>query len=375
MDVIKYYIGSTEHVKIFVGICQLITAISASLLTFLVLVWGMYFACRAREFGKKVYYLKKQTDERCQEELANARVELIKSIFLTVICLAEVLDFINALSSINLHFNTRIPEKIHNNCTEFGFINEIELDPFIRYSIAVSITGILIYTSLIHTLTSYMANAYSEKRVVRLGRREKLLLLLLFTQIVVVWLSALYWRAFVFIVLLAAITIFPIHIFFFIKYSRQLYTALKRRTLDAWFEDTQQHKKLKGMCHEYKCGSIVYAVSTVLIGLTVSLLPIGTFERMVLVQKCWLNHLLDIQTDFDWLNSVYEKNKQTFSILGDITDISFNVFAVISVMFLFSLNVYILSQAVKRLVKRRRAYNTYTGTRTTELYRPLIGNK
>ena len=75
------------------------------------------------------------------------------------------------------------------------------------------------------------------------------------------------------------------------------------------------------------------------------------------------------------MNSVYEKNKQTFSILGDITDISYNVFAVISVLFLFSLNVYILSQAVKRLVKRRRAYNTYTGTRTTELYRPLIGNK
>ena len=239
----------------------------------------------------------------------------------------------------------------------------------------ITLSGALIYTSLIHTLTSYMANAYGEKRVVRLGRREKLLLLLLFTQIAVVWLSALYWRAFVFIVLLAAITTFPIHIFFFIKYSRQLYTALKRRTLDAWFEDTQQHKKLKGMCHEYKCGSIVYAVCTVLIGLTVSLIPIGSFGRIVISANDCLNQLLDIQTDSDWLNGVYEKNKQTFSILGDITDISFNVFAVISVLFLFSLNVYILSQAVKRLVKRRRAYNTYTGTRTTELYRPLIGNK
>ena len=199
--------------------------------------------------------------------------------------------------------------------------------------------------------------------------------MLLFTQIAVVWLSTLYWRAFMFLMLLAAITTFPIHIFFFIKYSRQLYTALKRRTLDAWFEDTQQHKKLKGMCHEYKCSSIVYAVSTVLIGLTLSFLPIEGFVQYLFINKCWLNHLLAIQTDFDWLNSVYEKNKQTFSILGDITDISYNVFAVISVLFLFSLNVYILSQAVKRLVKRRRAYNTYTGTRTTELYRPLIGNK
>ena len=372
MSQIQYFIEEEEYARFFGRICQLIIVTSASLLTFLVLVWGMYFACRAREFGKKVYYLKKQTDERCQEELANARVELIKSIFLTVICLTEVFEFTNVIFSLIAHYYTHNEE---DDCNQKNLLIDARFNPLLKCSMVITLSGALIYTSLIHTLTSYMANAYGEKRVVRLGRREKLLLLLLFTQIAVVWLSALYWRAFVFIVLLAAITTFPIHIFFFIKYSRQLYTALKRRTLDAWFEDTQQHKKLKGMCHEYKCGSIVYAVCTVLIGLTVSFIPIGSFGRIVIKNDCRLNQLLDIQTDSDWLNGVYEKNKQTFSILGDITDISFNVFAVISVLFLFSLNVYILSQAVKRLVKRRRAYNTYTGTRTTELYRPLIGNK
>ena len=69
MSQIQYFTEEEEYARFFGRICQLIIVTSASLLTFLVLVWGMYFACRAREFGKKVYYLKKQTDERCQEEL------------------------------------------------------------------------------------------------------------------------------------------------------------------------------------------------------------------------------------------------------------------------------------------------------------------
>ena len=65
----------------------------------------------------------------------------------------------------------------------------------------MSVSCILIYTSLIHTLTFYMANANAEKRVVKLSRCEKLLLSLLFTQLAVMWLSVFEWRALVFIVL------------------------------------------------------------------------------------------------------------------------------------------------------------------------------
>ena len=372
MTRIQYYTDHGDYQRIFVWFCQLIIGIIIFLTTLLVLVWGIYFACRIREFGKKVHYLKKQTDERCQEELTNARVELIKYIFLTVICLTEVLGFVYYITNLILH--SKIPTEKHHRPGD-NLINEIRTEPFIRYSTAMTFSCILIYTSLIHILTSYMANAYAVKRVVKLSRREKLFFLLLFTQLAVVWLSALNWRAFVFMELLVSITVFPIHIFFFYKFSRKLYTSLKRRTLDAWFEDKQQHKRLKGMCNEYKRYTICYGVSIVMIGLTLSFIPIGTLGKMVFKNKCRLNDLLGIKNDFDWLNDVYKQNKQTLHIFGDISTISFNVFAVFSVLSLFLLNASILCNAIMRLYRRRRAYNSYTGTRFTEMNRPLIGNK
>ena len=370
MVLIQYYTG--QYQRIFVGFCQLIIVTLIFPITLLVLVWGIYFACRIREFGKKVHYLKKQTDERCQEELTNARVELIKSIFLTVICLTEVFEFVYGIISIIIHYNT--PSK-KIKCPGYSVANEIRSDPFIRYSIAISVSCILIYTSLIHILTSYMANAYAVKRVVKLSRREKLLFLLLFTQLAVVWLSVIEWKAFVIILLLAAITVFPIHIFFFFKFSRKLYTSLKRRTLDAWFEDTQQHERLKRMCREYKRYTICYGVSIVMIGLTLCLRLIETSTQMVFKDSCWLDELLGVNKSFHWLNDVYKQNNQTFDIFKDVYKISYNVFAVFSVFSLFLLNASILYNAIMRLYRRRRAYNSYTGTRFTEMNRPLIGNK
>ena len=369
---IQYYIDKGDYHRIIVGFCQLILVTITFLTTLLVLVWGIYFACRIREFGKKVHYLKKQTDERCQEELTNARVELIKSIFLTVICLTEVLGYVYVQISVIYHPKTKTK---NSDCTENNLVKEIETEPFIRYSNAMTFSCILIYTSLIHILTSYMANAYAVKRVVKLSRREKLLFLLLFTQLVVVWLSALYWKTFELMELLAAITVFPIHIFFFYKFSRKLYTSLKRRTLDAWFEDKQQHKRLKGMCREYKRYTICYGVSIVMIGLTLSFIPIEYYIEMVFKDSCLLNDLLGINKDFHWLNDVYKQNNRTLDIFGDAYKISFNVFAVFSVFFLFLLNASILCNAIMRLYRRRRAYNSYTGTRFTEMNRPLIGNK
>ena len=390
MTRIQYYTDHGDYQRIFVWFCQLIIGIIIFLTTLLVLVWGIYFACRVREFGKKVHYLKKQTDERCQEELTNARVELINYIFLTVICLTEVIGFAYYITNLILH--SKIPTETHHcpgdnlineirtepfirYSTGYSVANEIRSDPFIRYSIAISVSCILIYTSLIHILTSYMANAYAVKRVVELSRRVKLLFLLLFTQLAVVWLSVFEWKAFVIILLLAAITVFPIHIFFFFKFSRKLYTSLKRRTLDAWFEDTQQHETLKRMCREYKRYTICYGVSIVMIGLTLCLRLIETSTQMVFKDSCWLDELLGVNKSFHWLNDVYKQNNQTFDIFRDVYTISYNVFAVFSVLSLFLLNASILYNAIMRLYRRRRAYNSYTGTRFTEMNRPLIGNK
>ena len=359
--------------SVFAEICEY-TIISLLFVTSLFVVsWSVYFWFRLREVTKKIHYLKRQRDQRCQDELANARVDYVKCVFLLGICLAEGVDLIVVI--FLLAQRSIIPSSPTGNCTGDNTPIALYYQKSYRYSLVVTVSCTLIYTSLIHTLTSYMANAFEEKRVVRLGRREKLLLLLLFTQIAIVWLSALYWRAFLFLMLLAAITTFPIHIFFFIKYSRQLYTALKRRTLDAWFEDTQQHKKLKGMCHEYKCGSILYAVSMVLMGLTLGLTLFRGSIKIFFEDKCRLNFILGSHTEFDWPNNVYKHYQQTLDVINVIFTLSYNILATLTVTFLLCLNLFILTQAVNRQIKRRRVYNSYKGIRSEELYRPLVGNK
>ena len=54
-------------------------------------IWCVYFLFRINVLRKKVYYLKKQTNERCLDELKNAKVDYIKSIFIAAISASEVI--------------------------------------------------------------------------------------------------------------------------------------------------------------------------------------------------------------------------------------------------------------------------------------------
>ena len=87
---------------------------------------------------------------------------------------------------------------------------------------------------------------------------------------------------------------------------------------------------------------------------------------------CAINYLF--HTNGTWLKGIFNDTTQG----KDETNISREYIYALLGVFVFSwvlaLHVYILLQAVYRQIKRRRAYNRYTGTRRTELYRPLIGN-
>ena len=342
-------------------------------ITLLVFVWFLYFVCRVWQSNKKVHYLKKQTDERCREELTNARVDHTKNLFICFICLAEFIGGADVLVSAELYRIAYSPPgpitgcKVHSN----SVLEVIFHYKSFRACMLVAFSSCLIYTSLVHTLTSYMANAYAEKRVVKLSRREKLLLLLLFTQLVVMWLSVFYWRVFIVISSLVLSCMFPFHLFLFYKYSRELYSAIRRRTLDAWFEDTELHRRLVGMRKEYYRSSIAYALTVILFTIVLGTITSVTLFQSLYNHPCILNQFF--HTNLTQLNGIFTHSTTRHSI-----NVSFEYISELSVLFVLSwvlaLHLYILGQAGYRQIKRRIAYNRYTGIRRTELYRPLIGN-
>ena len=144
---------------------------------FLATIWCLYFLSRIRELNKKIHYLKKQTEERCYEELTNAKVDYIKSIFIAVICFFEIIHFLNIFV---LNFTTK-----YLNCTARFAILDLYHHTEARVLLAMYVASILLYTSLIHILTSYLCHAYAEKRIITLTRRDRVLIFCLLIQLVV----------------------------------------------------------------------------------------------------------------------------------------------------------------------------------------------
>ena len=339
---------------------------------FFATVWCLYFLSRIRELSRKIHYLKKQTEERCYEELTNAKVDYIKSIFIAAICFFEVIHF---LSIFVLEFSKKIFEKHPvNNCNASFGILDLHHYTEARVLVAVYVASLLLYTSFIHILTSYLCHAYAEKRIITLTRRDKVLISCLLIQLVVIGISTVSFHVFLFVLLLLVISLYPIHLCLYVKYSRRLYMLLKRRRLDAWFEDPDSYKKLVGMCKEYKTGSILYTVCIVLIIITSISASVLSFLQVSIKHPCVLN-LIFFNSDYQLLTSFYKKYTFPIDLFFKYTfGICLNLFAVFAYFSFFLLHVLIAYGVARRLIKRRRDYRRYTGTRSV-IHQPLIGRK
>ena len=364
--------GHYVYENIFILSCQFIIAVLFVGIMFFATVWCLYFLSRIRELSRKIHYLKKQTEERCYEELTNAKVDYIKSIFIAAICFFEIVKFVNfIILVVSIHIDKN--DTSAPNCTNIKFILGSSYNSyFIRGLMAMEVSSILLYTSLIHILTSYLCHAYAEKRIITLTRRDKVLISYLLIQLVVMWISIVYWRVFLIIVPIMILTLFPIHLCLYVKYSRRLYMLLKRRRLDAWFEDPDSYKKLVGMCKEYKTGSILYTVSIVLIAMTFFGIIILKFTDLLFRKHSQLDCIF--HTDLLFLVQTYREYNLIYKTFKTIILVSYNIFAVLATFSFFLLHVLIAYGVVRKLVKRRRDYRRYTGTRSV-IYQPLIGRK
>ena len=73
--------------------CESISILPGFGIIILATIWCLYFLSRIRELRKKIHCLKKQTEE-WYEELTNAKVDYIRSVFIAAICFFEVSSLI-----------------------------------------------------------------------------------------------------------------------------------------------------------------------------------------------------------------------------------------------------------------------------------------
>ena len=370
----KMHFANLSPDGIIVVLCQIIIAVLCFGIVFFTTIWCVYFLSRVRQLSRKIHYLKKQTDERCCEELTNAKVDYVKSMFIAGIAISESFPFWFVFALV-IVFNL-IPQQPIGNCPGGNYlIEEIYHNYFVRGLLALELSSVLVYTSLIHTLTAYLSHAYAEKRVIRLTRGDKVLLLWLLLQLIALWISIAYWRAFILCMLALVIYLFPIHLWLYSKYSRRLYQLLKRRRLDAWYEfDPQPYKRLDGMCTEYRTGSILYISCIVTFAVLLIAIFFGGFVRTLLYDTCMMEKIL-FDINLNWINVSSQNQHKSIEIGFRVFAVVLNILALLSLCMFILYHLSIGIKAAKRFLKKQRIYKDYTGIRSDEMYRPLIGSK
>ena len=359
---LSMFFNFSDLKHIFASIIELIIGIGIIGDVIFGTVWCVYFLFRIKVLRKKVYYLKKQTDERYFDELKNAKVDYIKSIFIAAISAFEVLFHFGIVAYIS-YKNFLVS---NGTCGSYFTKYSIHSQGF-RTVCVLIITSIIMFVSLIHILTSYLSHAYSEKRITNIMRRERVMFAWLFIQLVCVWCSIFYWPLFILTLpIMTAIALIG-HLCLYWKYGRELYSVIRRRERDALFEDVHSHRKLSEMLKSYKNDAILYFVyicvfiGVLIIQLLLVIIHISLFGDCQIQKSFHLN-----------IHIVFEKETAKENLFFQAVPI---IFAVIITLPLLLIHISITYKLIKRMIKKRNEmYNPTKETRKT-LHQPLIGNE
>ena len=328
-------------------------------------VWFVYYLFRINTLRKKVYYLKKQTDERCLEELKDAKVDYIKSIFIAAISAFEVLAHLG-ITEIEIFLKyTKV-----SNCSSTNRIDYLEYTyhyPVARTILSFIAATTIVFVSLIHILTSYLSHAYSEKRITNIMRRERVMFAWLFIQLVCVWCIIFYWPLFILTLPIMTVVALIGHLCLYWKYGRELYSVIRRRERDALFEDVHSHRKLSEMLKSYKNDAILYFVYIFLFTSAILLSIFSYTLQALLFDDCSFQKYLHFNIHL----LSYEENRAFHRISGIIN----NTLLMFGILSLFFIYVFIMCRMIVRMFKRRAAMKKPTRFSRNTLYQPLIGNK
>ena len=372
----KFLPGLFSHIlhpeTLFICIFQILLVCLGLAITFLALIWCVYFLRRASGLSSKIHQLKKQTDERCLDELKNARVDFIKSIFIAAISASEIIPSILALGFYGLP--NIIDRSLVNNCSTNTYFDYSYNVPIYRAFPVAFVSSLIITLSLVHILTSYMTHAYSQQRIITLTYQEKLLFVWMLIELIVVWASIGNWKAFLFTLPIVLAILLSSHLYLYCTYSRRLYRLLKWRRLDAWFEDRDSFRKLDRMCKDYRRGTILYVISISFIATLFIYISLEELFERLLVNPCIITEVFG--RNFNFLNNFYKEHNQAWDIvLRIIGKPIINSLALIVLLIQFSIHFSILYQMVWRIKQRNKALKNlkFNIVDRSLIYQPLVG--
>ena len=356
-----YKFSDLKHIIIFIFL--LINTIGLIFNFLFGIVWFLYFLFRTKVLRKKVYYLKKQTDERCLGELNNAKVDYIKSILLAAISGFEVIFHLSMVGAFAYPNVLKLP---NDSCGTF-FAKYVHDSQGFRAYFAFLISCIIMFVSLIHILTSYLSHAYSEKRITNIMRRERVMFAWLFIQLVCVWCSIFYWPLFMLTVPIMTVVAFIGHLYLYWKYGRELYSVIRRRERDALFEDVHSHRKLSEMLKDYKIDAILYFVYICLFISVFMIEFLVVIVQVLLFGNCQIQGLFHLNIH-NMLGSETKEEKSMFEVI-EVISLTIMTFPL---LFIY---IYIMCKLIMRMIRRRNGmYNPTNETHKT-LRQPLMGNE
>ena len=223
-----------HYENIFTAVAQMLTILSGSFVVIFCLTWFIYYLSRVMTLNNKIRYLKKQINERCRDELTNAKVDCLKSLLLAVILVFEAIPLI-VLSNMYLFLKINQQHNI-SNCSFNKFIEFSYNTPSYRVYTTLCLSSFIISLSLINVLTSFLANAYSENRVITLTNREKCIFVWITIQLIVAWVCMATWRSYIIASPVIFVVLVTVHFYLFCMDRRKLYLQLRRRRLDLWYK-------------------------------------------------------------------------------------------------------------------------------------------
>ena len=331
-------------------------------------VWCVYFLFRIKVLRKKVCILKKQTDERYFDELNNAKVDYIKSIFIAAISFSEIVFHLGFVAGFIVS-QLRISDlKDVPNCTvkDESYITKHSYNSQgFRAIFVLIITSIIMFVSLIHILTSYLSHAYSEKRITNIMRRERVMFAWLFIQLVCVWCSIFYWPLFVLTLPTMTVVALIGHLCLYWKYGRELYSVIRRRERDALFEDVHSHDKLSEMLKDYKSDAILYFLYILLFTSVLIAYLFGLIIKLFLLGDCLIENYFHLKVQ------ILQRKGKLLKL-----DVIINLLLIIILTLpLLLIHISIMYKLIVRMFKKRSAMNKPTRFSRSTLYQPLIGNK
>ena len=338
---------SDRAISVVTGVIGSVSVTGTSILA---LLWTVYFLYRARELSKKIHYLNKQTDERCEEELTNAKVDYVKSIFIAVISLMEIPSIYLTMTTVA--FKHVLPQHRPNTYCLTSTVQRIHDYTQFRVVGAAGLSSIVVIVSLIHTLTLYLAGAYGANRVVRITRGVKMLLIFMLIQILFVWGSVLHWLAFIFVSIATGLVLFTTHLVVYCKYSSRTYLMFTRRRLDAWYEDQHLYKHLDTMCRDYRNGKRLYLSLIVCVSLGLIYALAITVAKSVVKNGCVIK-------EFSLMDYMWVSKLNSYLFFRILDDMIMMCMTSLLLLFLFIIHITIVCRIIRREMRQRKMYKSY----------------